>query len=79
MDVKENYSVIVENNFRNEKLNISILCSIARTGLEMSTVLFKLSFLYSVPVYRISAGIIIGVILLIIVVITLIILILYQK
>ncbi|CAF4719077.1 unnamed protein product, partial [Rotaria sp. Silwood2] len=34
IDVKENYSIIVENNLigsnKNEKLNISILCSINR-------------------------------------------------
>ena len=43
-NVRDNYSIIVENNFLNEKFNISIPCSIHRIGLENFSFIF---FFYS--------------------------------
>jgi hypothetical protein len=78
IDIKENYSIIVENNFINKKLNISILCPINRTGL-ISCIKFFSLFFYSVSTSRISTDIIISLVLLIISLITLVFIIAYHR
>ncbi len=74
IDVKENYSVTVENNLigsnSNEKINVSILCPITRIGLikllRIIILLFLLAPMARVNVKRdnrILGGIIAGLIL----------------
>jgi hypothetical protein len=87
MDVTGNYSVIVENNLigsdTNEKLNISILCPITRTGLGFCIIFPKIFIVvYTVSVNqnsRISNGVIIGLVLLVISLVILVVFITYQK
>ena len=78
IDLKENYSVIVENNLlgsaSNEKINVSILCPITRTGLlsigESDPALIECSLISAIlpranvkRESRILGGIIVGLIL----------------
>ncbi len=76
IDVKENYSVTVENNLigsnLNEKINVSILCPITRIGLmELISISIEIILFFLAPIVRanvkrdnrILGGIIAGLIL----------------